>query len=124
MTIGTVIATMSESCVVLVLICPRSWRDVVQRINFPKSVFVCPAPRLRLLKCGEGKRRKEFAEWYGAWRAEGIIMRNTIYAGNKLTEERTLFSRQFYKSSRFFFLRCGLLNNQQQIEDYKIYEHV
>ena len=32
----------------------------------------------------------------------GIIMRNTIYAGNKLTEERILFSRQFYKSSSFF----------------------
>ena len=32
----------------------------------------------------------------------GIIMRNTIYAGNKLTEERVMFSRQFYKSSSFF----------------------
>ena len=32
----------------------------------------------------------------------GIIMRNTIYAGNKLSEERSLFSRQFYKSSSFF----------------------
>ena len=36
----------------------------------------------------------------GMW--NGIIMRNTIYAGNKLTEERILFSRQFYKSSSFF----------------------
>ena len=38
--------------------------------------------------------------WNGVW--NGIIMRNTIYAGNKLTEERILFSRQFYKSSSFF----------------------
>ena len=49
---------------------------------------------------GEGKRPKEFAEWYVEWRAEFI--RNTIYAGNKLTEERILFSRQFYKRSSFF----------------------
>ena len=39
--------------------------------------------------------------WHGV--RSGIIMRNTIYAGNKLTEERiTLSSRQFYKSSSFF----------------------
>ena len=40
----------------------------------------------------------------GMWNGvrNGIIMRNTIYAGNKLTEERILFSRQFYKSSSFF----------------------
>ena len=38
--------------------------------------------------------------WNGV--RNGIIMRNTIYAGNKLTEERILFSRQFYKSSSFF----------------------
>ena len=31
-----------------------------------------------------------------------LIMRNTIYVGNKLTEERVMFSRQFYKSSSFF----------------------
>ena len=29
-------------------------------------------------------------------------MQNTIYTGNKLTEERVMFSRQFYKSSSFF----------------------
>ena len=34
--------------------------------------------------------------WHDA--RNGIIMRNTIYAG--LTEERVMFSRQFYKSSR------------------------
>ena len=36
----------------------------------------------------------------GIWNGvrNGIIMRNTIYAGNKLTEERVLF----YKSSSFF----------------------
>ena len=33
--------------------------------------------------------------WHGV--RNGIIMRNTIYAGNKLTEERILFS-----SSSFF----------------------
>ena len=38
--------------------------------------------------------------WYGVW--NGIIMRNTIYAGNKLTEERVLFSPQLYKRSSFF----------------------
>ena len=40
----------------------------------------------------------------GMWNGvrNSIIMRNTIYAGNKLTEERILFSRQFYKSSSFF----------------------
>ena len=42
--------------------------------------------------------------WNGMWNGvrNGIIMRNTIYAGNKLTEERILFSRQFCKSSSFF----------------------
>ena len=38
--------------------------------------------------------------WHGV--RNGIIMRNTIYVGNKLTEERVMFSRQFYKSSSFF----------------------
>ena len=40
----------------------------------------------------------------GMWNGvrNGIIMRNTIYEGNKLTEERIMFSRQFYKSSSFF----------------------
>ena len=32
--------------------------------------------------------------WHGV--RNGIIMRNTIYAGNKLTEKRVMFSRQFY----------------------------
>ena len=42
--------------------------------------------------------------WNGMWNGvrNGIIMRNTIYAGNKLTEERVMFLRQFYKSSSFF----------------------
>ena len=40
----------------------------------------------------------------GMWNGvrNGIIMQNTIYAGNKLTEECILFSRQYYKSSSFF----------------------
>ena len=37
--------------------------------------------------------------WHGV--RNGIIMRNTIYAGNKLTEERIPFSHQFYKSNSF-----------------------
>ena len=40
----------------------------------------------------------------GMWNGvrNGIIMRNTIYVGNKLTEERVMCSCQFYKSSSFF----------------------
>ena len=40
----------------------------------------------------------------GMWNGvrKGIIMRNTIYAVYKLTDERVMFSRQFYKSSSFF----------------------
>ena len=36
----------------------------------------------------------------GRWHdvRNGIIMRNTIYAGNKLTKEHVTFTRQFYKS--------------------------
>ena len=50
--------------------------------------------------------------WHGV--RNGIIMRNTICAGNKLTEERVLFSRQFYKSSSFFDVSdlSRILNNQ------------
>ena len=38
--------------------------------------------------------------WHGV--RNGITMRNTIYVGNKLTEERVMFSRQFDKSRHFF----------------------
>ena len=38
--------------------------------------------------------------WHGV--RNGIIMQNTIYAGNKLTEERVMFSRQFYTEQQFF----------------------
>ena len=49
----------------------------------------------------------------------GIIMRNTIYAGNKLTEERILFSRQFYKSSSFFDVTdYKQPNNRSRIRKY------
>ena len=48
----------------------------------------------------KGGRSLRNGMWNGV--RNGIIMRNTIYAGNKLTEERILFSRQFYKSSSFF----------------------
>ena len=56
--------------------------------------------------------------WNGMWNGvrNGIIMRNTIYAGNKLTEERILFSRQFYKSSSFFDV-ADYKVTKQQIED-------
>ena len=42
--------------------------------------------------------------WNGMWNGvrNGIIMRNTIYVGNKLTEERVMLLRQFYKSTSFF----------------------
>ena len=50
---------------------------------------------LKAVRVKEGKSLRN-----GMW--DGIIMRNTINAGNKLTEERILFSRQFYKSSSFF----------------------
>ena len=50
----------------------------------------------------------------GMW--NGIIMRNTIYAGNILTEERILFSRQFYKSSSVFDV-ADYQTTKQQIED-------
>ena len=48
----------------------------------------------------------------GMWNGvrNGIIMRNTIYAGNKSTEERILFSGQFYKSSSFSMLRTITVN--------------
>ena len=48
--------------------------------------------------------RRGMSSRNGMWHdvRNGTIMRNTIYTGNKLTEERVLFSRQFYKSSSFF----------------------
>ena len=42
--------------------------------------------------------------WHGA--QNGIIMRNTIYVGNKLTEERVMFSRQYLiRAVAFLMLR-------------------
>ena len=57
---------------------------------------MCPYAAVRV-KGGKSLRN---GMWNGV--RNGIIMRNTIYAGNKLTEERVMFSRQFYKSSSFF----------------------
>ena len=48
----------------------------------------------------KGRMSLQNGMWQGV--GNGIIMRNTIYVGNKLTEERVMFSRQFYKSSSFF----------------------
>ena len=58
------------------------------------------------------KGGKSMEWWNGMWNGvrNGIIMRNTIYAGNKLTEERILFARQFYKSSSFSMLRTITVN--------------
>ena len=58
---------------------------------------MCCAIRPVRVKGGKSLRN---GMWHGV--RNGIIMRNTIYAGNKLSEERSLFSRQFYKSSSFF----------------------
>ena len=56
------------------------------------------------LKCGAVRVKDGMSLRNGMWNGvrNGIIMRNTIYVGNKLTEERVMFSRQFYKSSSFF----------------------
>ena len=55
--------------------------------------------------------------WHGV--RNGIIMRNTIYAANKLTEERILFPRQFYKSSSFSLLRTiKQPNNRSRVRKY------
>ena len=67
----------------------------------------------------KGGKSLQNGMWHGV--QNGIIMRNTIYAGNKLTDERILFSRQFYKSSSFSMLRTILKTIKQQIEDKKIY---
>ena len=48
----------------------------------------------------KGGMRLRNGMWHGV--RNGIIMRNTIYEGNKLTEERVMFLRQFYKSSSSF----------------------
>ena len=56
------------------------------------------------LKCGAVRVRGGMSLRNGMWNGvrNGIIMRNTIFVENKLTEERVMFSRQFYKSSSFF----------------------
>ena len=61
-------------------------------------------PSAIMHKVSEGKKQNEFAECHVALHGmrNGIIMRNTIYVGNKLTEECVLFSCQFYKSSTLF----------------------
>ena len=64
---------------------------------------------LDLFKIGEGKRRHEFVEWRVEWHVEWHNLCEIRYLRNdlknKLTEERVLFSRQFYKSASFFMLR-------------------
>ena len=56
-------------------------------------LFVMSCDRAVRVKDGMSLRN---GMWHGV--RNGIIMRNTTYAGNKLTEERVLF----YKSSSFF----------------------
>ena len=63
--------------------------------------------------------------WNGMWHdlRKGMIMRNMIYAGDKLTEVRVLFPHQFYSSGIFLMLRTlteCLKTTRQQIEDCKI----
>ena len=44
----------------------------------------------------------------GMWNGvrNGIIMRNTIYAGNKLTEGRVMFRANFIRAAAFLMLRA------------------
>ena len=48
----------------------------------------------------KGRMTLQIGMWHDV--QNGIIMRNTIYAGNKLSEECALFLCQFYNSSSFF----------------------
>ena len=68
---------------------------IFQKINGSSSRHLLAFCAVRV-KGGKSLRN---GMWHGV--RNGIIMQNTIYVGNKLTEERILFSRQFYKSSSF-----------------------
>ena len=73
-----------------------------------KSYFHCFIATEAAVRVKGGKSLRN-GMWNGV--RNGIIVQNTIYAGNILTEERILFSRQFYKEQQFFRC-CGLLINQ------------
>ena len=74
--------------------CDRNKNNSKQHLNRHVIVMIIYAVRVK------GGKSLRNGMWNGV--RNGIIMRNTIYAGNKLTEGRILFSRQFYKSSSFF----------------------
>ena len=63
-------------------------------------VLVCYSQSMSRAVRVKGGKSLRNGMWNGV--RNGIIMRNAIYAGNKLTEERVMFSRKFYKSSSFF----------------------
>ena len=79
---------------ILFPVCKFSFLCSVRILYFICSVRILYSVRVK------GRMSLRNGIWNGV--RNGIIMRNTIYAGNKLTEERNLFSRQFYKSSSFF----------------------
>ena len=72
----------------------QTWFYKVQKEQMRKT-----SPRMISVRVKGGKSLRN-GMWNGV--RNDIIMRNTIYAGNKLTEERIPFSRQLYKSSSFF----------------------
>ena len=73
--------------------------NLLEPTLFFHTVFSKCGCKLKAVRVKGGKSLQN-GMWNGV--RNGIIMRNTIYAGDKLTEERILFSRQFYKSSSFF----------------------
>ena len=85
--------------------CTREFDGDRCEIGWENIAFLCqstPASLIRLPNQISSNKRMSLRN--GMWNGvrNGIIMRNTIYVGNKLTEERVMFSRQFYKSSSFF----------------------
>ena len=74
-------------------------RHLKDRFNEHRRTIDNPNTKSKPVRV-KGEKSLRNGMWNGV--RNGIIMRNTIYAGNKLIEERILFSRQFYKSSSFF----------------------
>ena len=75
------------------------WKHTVNWSSAVFSVVWSESCEIKAVRVKGGKSLRN-GMWNGV--RNGIIMRNTIYAGNKLTEERILFSRHFYKSSSVF----------------------
>ena len=68
------------------------------RLEFPKADCLWRRKRALQAVRVKGGMSLRNSMWHGV--RNGIIMPNTIYVGNKLTEERVMFSRQFDKSNR------------------------